>query len=242
MKKFLSIAAALVLGISLFAEAPVYDKGEAFIIDTRDYSTSPAYSMKCINISFNFDFNIKVEAWDDSASKWVDFASGSLKRAGDSDKLKLADWKYKFNKTTYRYFAVTNDSGKSFKYMVKQPGSELKIWFLDDTEIDDSKSFTVDVDSLSGDFKAALKMTGDSNLKYLYTFDVYGWNTEGDTPVYVTPAVLQGSDDTDTYFNNVDEKRLNTFRYYKVVNRQKKDLAYKAEIKYGDLVITVAQR
>lgn len=241
MKKLISIVAAFaVLAGFAFADAPVFDDPKAYIIDTQEIPGKLKDDIKLFNYSFASNFNIKVSAYDDKAGKWIDYGTGFLKETGDTETIRTNDKKAKITK--YRYFAVTTDAEGSFRFITKKLSNDLRIWFFDDKDVDNSIGTVIDTKTIKGKFKDNVKLLGAANLKYRYTFDIYGYNEEGQTPELIAVSILQGSNDTDTNSRTFDDGNIAAYRFYKIVNRQGKDLEYKAEFKSNDLIITVAQK
>ncbi|WP_294427436.1 hypothetical protein [uncultured Treponema sp.] len=239
MKKLIAIlTAGIALAGSIFAEAPVYSEDpNAYIIDTQDRVGELKGNAEITNVSTSNNFEVVLYGWHDNRQEWLEFGKTRLYGIGDKQVIKSVD-KYNRALSSFRYIAVTTNTGKTFKYSWGKANKDLHVWFYDDREIDESHSKKYDVSLLNSTF-SGLKIAAGKSFRLGASFRIYAYDDEEEEEKAGTIAILKGPKASDTYAVTTAGKKFGDYKYIKIISREEKDFKYTTSFERGNLVITV---
>lgn len=239
MKKLLSSALVLLAlaGGILTAEAPVFDKPNAYIIDTKTISGELKDHVKVTNVSQTSNFEVSIFGWHEVRQEWLEFGKTRLYSLGDKQTIKSVD-KYNRALSKFRYLAVANSEDKKFKYSLAAAKKDLNIWFYDDREIDPSH-FKVFDTTILPQYSGDLKIIAGKNLIGGASFRIEAYNEKDEEAKTGTTAVLKGAKASESFETASNGKKFGTYKYIKIISREEKDFNYTANVHKNDLIITV---
>ena len=239
MKKIIAIlAASLALAGSIFAEAPSFNDGTAYVIDTTTLSGTMKDNVKVTNVSASAaNFDVTILAYDEDSKAWIIFGKGHLKDLATTDTIKSLNKKV-VKLANYKYLAIKTSADNPFRYSVVKDHNDLNIWIYDDKEIDESHFKVFDMTMLPT-FSDNLRIVGGENLRSAASFRILVYNDEADEEKSGTIAILKGAKDVQTFEATAKGQKYNMFKYIKIISREEKDFKYTVNVAKNDLVVTI---
>ncbi len=221
----------------LFAQPPVFDKGDAFVFDPLDYPGKAKDNFEFINKSSQANFGLTLYGYKNKNHSWEVIGSSLLRKSGDSDNVKTTK-----KAKEYTAFAIKNNRKIPVKYVVTKYRNDFIMTVIDDIQVDISNFPVVDIGSIPGKFKDNVVITDHGSVEDKEVFQFYGSDSPEGEYELVLITEVNHSGDSDKEDFSLTGKKISSYRYYKIAAVSGKNYNFNFSKRKDDLIVDIVNR